>query len=668
MAKDAAKRMRELAAEIERHNRLYHIEAEPEITDREYDALVEELEALEAKHPELVDPDSPTQRVGGAPLAQFETVTHTVPMLSIENTYSPEELREWEARILRELGREKPVDLVVTLKIDGVAASLRYERGELVLGATRGDGQRGDDVTQNLKTVRDIPVRLKGKAAKFDVLEIRGEVFMDNAGFAALNARREKEGLERFANPRNSTAGALKQLDPKLVASRPLRFFAHGVGEMRGDAPATFTEFLALFENAGVPVDASRHTVTGADPVIELAEKYEKERSEIPFVVDGLVVKVDRLDYQDRLGVRSKSPRWVAAYKFSAEQAETTVREIVVQIGRTGAATPVANLEPVFVSGTTVSRATLHNADEIERLDVRVGDRVIIEKAGEIIPKVIRVVEGKRSGKEKKFKFPKRCPECGSDLVREEGEVAIRCVNISCPAQVKERIRHFAARDMMDIEGLGTKLVDQLVDEGLVHDFADLFALDLESVAGLERMAEKSAENLLAGIEKCKERPWDRVLYALGIRHVGDTAARLVAAAFPTREALQAASAEEIEAVEGVGPTIAASVREFFDHPENVQLLDRLAKAGVTMKGEARKPTSDRLAGKTFVLTGTLTVKRDEAKRWIEDVGGKVSGSVSKKTDYVVAGDDAGSKLKKAEDLGVEVLDEEELRKLVGKR
>lgn len=661
-------RMAELAAEIERHNRLYYQEAAPEISDREYDALVEELEELERQHPELADPNSPTQRVGGAPLEMFDTVTHAVPMLSIENTYSPDELREWEGRLQRELGSTEPIAYVIDLKIDGVAANLRYERGAFVLGATRGDGTRGDDITQNLRTVRDVPIHLKGPAAILDAVEIRGEVYMEREPFHLLNERREAQGLEPFKNPRNSTAGTLKLLDPKLVAQRPLRFMAHSIGQITGEAPPTHSATMKLFSEAGVPISPHLTVIEGIDKVIDLANEWEQRRAEVPYEIDGLVIKVDRRDLQDALGVRSKSPRWVVAYKFSAEQAETTLREIEIQIGRTGAATPVANLEPVLLAGTTVSRASLHNADEIERLGVRVGDRVIIEKAGEIIPKVIRVVDSVRTGQEKKFDFPTDCPACGSHLERAEGEVAIRCVNATCPAQVKERIRHFAARDMMDIEGLGEKLVGSLVDAGMIKDVADIYHLEVDKVAALERMAEKSAQNLIDGIEKSKAQPWERLLFALGIRHVGGTAARLLAEAFPSREALEMASTEEIESVEQIGPTIAASVREFLDHGENRALLDRLEAAGVTMKGAPKaKATSDALAGKTFVLTGTLSVPRSEAKGWIEAAGGKVSGSVSKKTDYVVAGESAGSKLTKAEQLGVAVIDEAALREMVGK-
>lgn len=669
MSSSVQSRMRHLAAEIERHNRLYYVDAAPEISDREYDALVKELEELERRHPEIADPNSPTQRVGGQPLEGFATVTHAVPMLSIENTYSPGELREWEQRLLRELGRTDPLNYLVDLKIDGVAATLRYERGAFVLGATRGDGARGDDITQNLKTLRDVPLRLKGEAATFDVLEVRGEVHMEKRGFEALNARREREGLEPFMNPRNSTAGTLKLLDPRIVAQRPLRFAAHSVGEVRGPAPRRHSEMLDLFERAGIPAVPQRKVVRGIGAVIALAAEWETRRGELPFVIDGLVIKVDRRDLQDALGVRAKSPRWVVAYKFSAEQAETAVREIVVQIGRTGAATPVANLDPVLIAGTTVSRATLHNADEIERLGVRVGDRVIIEKAGEIIPKVVRVIDSVRTGQERPFEFPARCPVCGSELARAPGEVAIRCVNASCPAQVKERIQHFAKRDMMDIEGLGEKIIDQLVDRGLVRDIADLYHLDAGTLAELDRMGEKSARNLVEGIAKSRTRPWDAVLFALSIRNVGQVAARALAGAFPSREALEAATAGEIQSVEGIGPIIAQSVREFFDHGENRRLLDRLAAAGVTMKGAPRAgPRSTALTGKTFVLTGTLGVPREEAKRWIEDAGGKVTGSVSKKTDFVVAGDDPGSKLDKARELGVTVINEAGFRDLLGRR
>jgi DNA ligase (NAD+) len=669
-SKDVNREIEKLRAEIERHNRLYYIDAAPEISDREFDRLMVRLTELEAEHPELVTPDSPTQRVGGAPLAQFETVVHTVPMLSIDNTYSYDEIREWDARVRRGLNADEVVKYVVELKVDGVAVSVRYENGVFVQGATRGDGERGDDITANLRTVREIPLVLKGDAP--DLLEVRGEVFMTNAELARINELRKEAGEKPFENPRNSTAGSLKLLDPKICGQRRLRFVSHGLGEYHGVDEASYFDLVQRIKELGIPVSPHMRRYDTIDEVIDHAQEWETKRNTLDFQTDGLVVKVDDLNQRRRLGARTKSPRWTIAFKYEAEQAITKIVAITVQVGKTGKLTPVAELVPVRLAGTTVKRATLHNADEIARKDVRVGDAVVVQKAGEIIPQVVRVEKEARTGDEVPFHFPEHCPNCGAPVVRDPGEVDYRCSNppSACTEQLKGRLRQYAHRDSLDIDGLGDKLVEQLVSSGLVRTLADLYRLDAPTLADLERMGEKSAENLLAGIEQSKHRTLDRFLTGLAIRHVGVRTSELLAARFPTLADVRNATLADLEGIPGLGQIVAASVYEFFHDPDHQQLLDQLSAVGVDPQ-PYQPPTANAadlpFAGKTFVLTGTLPKRtRPEAEVLIKSLGGKVTGSVSKSTSYVLAGADPGSKLDKARKLGITILDEPEFERLAG--
>ncbi|MBV9463378.1 MAG: NAD-dependent DNA ligase LigA [Verrucomicrobiae bacterium] len=659
----ARRRIEELTEEVIKHNRLYYEEALPEVSDREYDRLLEELRELERKHPELARPDSPTRRVGGAPNREFAQVEHEVPMLSLENTYSAEELQEFLDRVKRGLGEEEPA-WVIEPKVDGVAVSLQYRDGVFVRGATRGDGTRGDDISANLRTIRSLPLELKKGPA---LLEVRGEVYMLRSGFEKLNKEREAEGLPVFANPRNSAAGSLKQLDSRITAKRPLGIVLYGVARLEGAGVRSQHEALERLEQWGLPGPAKFWKARADDQVFAAIEAVDAFRKTLPYDTDGAVVKLDQIEQQKKLGLTSKSPRWAVAYKFESEKAETRLLEIQVQVGRTGTLTPVAHLEPVFVAGSTVARATLHNADEIERKDIRIGDRVVIEKAGEVIPAVISVRKDLRTGREKKFRMPKECPICATPVSREEGEVAIRCENLSCPAQLERRIQHFASRGAMDIEGLGDALVKQLVARELVRDVADLYRLGLQDLESLERMAEKSAGNILAAIDESRSRDLWRLLFGLGIRHVGSTGARSLAAHFGSLDALAEAGADELLKVRDIGEVVADSIVDFFAKKANREVLERLRKAGVNFKAEKRAPAEgSSLAGKTFVLTGTLpSMTREAATELIVAAGGKVSSSVSKKTHYVVAGSEAGSKLEKARQLGVEILDEPALRKLL---
>ncbi|MFN8547929.1 MAG: NAD-dependent DNA ligase LigA [Candidatus Eisenbacteria bacterium] len=669
---EARARLALLRTDIARHDRLYYLEARPEISDREYDRLMEELLRLEELFPSLVTSDSPSQRVGGAPLDRFRALAHSQTMLSLGNTYSEEEVREFDQRVRRFLERDEAVAYEVELKIDGVAVALRYREGAFDLGLTRGDGREGDEITQNLRTVRDLPLRLAGEALPGE-LEIRGEVYIPRADFVEWNKRREAAGEKLFMNPRNTCAGTLKLLDSREVARRPLRFFAYAVVDPAALGCTRQEEILWRLRELGLPVEPHHHRATDIEEALLHCASWKERRFELPYDTDGMVLKVDALELQSALGATSKAPRWAVAYKFETSEAVTQVLEITVQVGRTGNVTPVANLAPVELLGTIVKRATLHNSDEIARLDLKVGDWVGIEKGGEIIPKVTRVLTELRDGGERDFVFPTRCPICDEALVREEEEVAIRCPNEFCPAQRKRQILHFVARGAMDVSGIGESLVDQLVDLALVKGPADLYALDLATVAGLERMAEKSAQNLLDALAGSRERPLGRFLFALGIRHVGATAARLLARHFGSLEAVRAASEEELAQVPGVGEVIAASVRRFFTRAETGALLDALAAAGVHPKSEpivrpeavasdileSEARATSAVSGKTFVLTGTLSRwTRDQAREAIEARGGRVASSVSKKTDYLVAGEEAGSKLDKARDLGVMVLDE----------
>ncbi len=665
-----------LRSEIERHNQAYYVLDAPSIPDAEYDRLFRELQALEQRYPELLTADSPTQRVGGTPLREFPQRRHGVPMLSLNNAFSPEEVEAFDKRVRDGLETIAAIDYAVEPKFDGLAISLTYENGLFTTGATRGDGVTGEEVTPNLRTLRCIPLRLQGDGWPA-LIEIRGEVLMFKADFAALNARQRERGDKEFANPRNAAAGSLRQLDSKITASRPLSFFAYGVGA-GADALAVGThgELMDKLAAWGFPVASERGVVTGSRGLLEFFAKIGSLRSALPYDIDGVVYKVNRLDWQARLGFVSRAPRFAIAHKFPAEEALTEVLGIDVQVGRTGAITPVARLKPVFVGGVTVTNATLHNEDEVRRKDVRVGDTVIVRRAGDVIPEVVAIVPEKRPSRDlfggeplhPPFAMPTVCPECGSAVEKGDDEAVARCTGgLYCPAQRKQALLHFAARRAMDIEGLGDKLVDQLVDAGLVHSPADLYSLTLETLAGLERMGEKSALNLLAAIDKSRQTTLARFIFALGIRNVGESTARDLARYFGTLDALLAADGEALQRVPDVGPVVAASIAGFMAEAHNRQVVADLREAGVCWpEGEPAVGAPQIFAGMTLVLTGTLpTLKRDDAKAMIEAAGGKVAGSVSKKTDFVVAGAEAGSKLEKATELGVPVIDEAALLKML---
>ena len=675
MTYDQAKaRHAQLAEELRLHDHAYHVLAQPSISDRDYDRLYHELLDLEKEFPALVTPDSPSQRVGGTPLKEFKPVQHAVPMLSLDNTYSQQELRDFVARVQRILPNET-LDWMVEPKVDGVAISLRYDNGSFTVGATRGDGSTGDDITPNLRTIRSIPQRLHGKSKFPTLLEVRGEVFLTKTGFEKLNAERKAAGEETFANPRNAAAGSLKQLDARLVAKRPLDIVVYALGSVEGASqPQTHDEMLAWLKTIGFKTPEWTRHCKSADELVAAIDELDKLRKKFPYETDGAVIKLNSYAQRERAGFTSKAPRWAIAYKYAAEQAETKVRGILITVGRTGAITPTAELEPVFLAGSTISRATLHNEDYIRKKDVRIGDTVTIEKAGEVIPKVVDVVLTKRTGKEKPFQYPKVCPECGSKLMKEvtggsqEG-AAWYCPNSDCPAQVRGHLEHWCARGAMDIEGGGEVLVLQLVSSGLVRDVAELYSLKLAEVANLERMGTKSAQNFLDGVVASKSRDAWRVLYGLGILHVGTGASKSLCKHFPTLDDIFAASAEQLMEAEDIGEVIAKSLTQWYSDSHNKNLVERLRKAGLNFKSELYKPraAAGPWAGKTFVLTGTLpNLKREEAAAKIEAAGGKVSGSVSKKTDFVVAGAEAGSKLDKATALGVKVIDEAELLKMLG--
>ncbi|MHB0975201.1 MAG: NAD-dependent DNA ligase LigA [Thiobacillus sp.] len=659
-----------LRREIERHNYAYYVLDQPTIPDAEYDRLFRELQALEAEHPELATPDSPTRRVGGKPLDGFAPVRHVVPMLSIRTETDTEAsgAQAFDARVRKELGlgeSDPPVDYAAELKFDGLAINLRYEHGVLVQAATRGDGETGEDVTQNIRTVHAIPLRLHADKPPV-VLEVRGEVFMRRDDFERYNAKQREAGKPTLVNPRNGAAGSIRQLDPAIAAQRPLSFYAYGLGEVQGwTPPPTHSATLDALEKLGVPVCAERITGRGAAALIAFHDDIAARRDSLPFDIDGVVYKVNRLDLQRELGFVTREPRWAVAHKFPAQEQLTTVLGIDVQVGRTGALTPVARLAPVFVGGVTVTNATLHNQDEIDRKDVRVGDTVIVRRAGDVIPEVVAAVIERRPVPEPpRFNILQSypvCPECGSHVVRLEGEAAVRCTGgLYCPAQRKQALLHFAGRRAMDIEGLGDKLVDQLVERGLVHSPADVYGLGLDTLAGLERMAEKSAANLLAAIEASKATTLARFIFALGIRNVGETTAKDLARHFGSLAALITADEAGLLAVRDVGPVVAQSIRQFFAEPHNLEVVNKLRAAGVHWpESTGVQQSAGILAGKTLVLTGTLPMlTREAAKEMIEAAGGKVAGSVSKKTDYVVAGEEAGSKLTRAQELGVTILDE----------
>jgi DNA ligase (NAD+) len=656
------RRAAELKELIAHHRKLYYVDNDPEISDEEYDRLERELSEIERAHPELVTVDSPTRRVGGEPAEGFETFTHATPLLSLDNVYNEEELREWQQRLLRAVGEEMP-GYVVEPKIDGLSIAVHYEDGILTRGVTRGDGRVGEDVTANVRTIRSIPLRLTRPVAS---LEARGEVFMPRGAFEELNRERIEQGKQPFANPRNAAAGAVRLLDPRVTAARRLDCYFYALPAIAGDAPATLEEGLARLRDLGLRTNPLNEACADLSGVMARYEKLRALRDSLNYEIDGVVVKVNEVELQAKAGATSKFPRWAVAMKYPAQQATTRVLSITVQVGRTGKLTPVADLEPVPLAGTTVARATLHNEDEVSRKDVRVGDSVLIEKAGEIIPQVVKVLISKRAPGAESFEMPDSCPVCGSRAVREDGEAARYCSGASCPAQLRERLLHFASRAAMDIQGLGVALVDQLCEQDLVRDAADLYTLNRQQLAALERMGEKSADNLLAQIEASKQRPLHNLLFALGIRHVGERAASILAAEWRSVEALASAEPDKLVELEDIGPKTAAAVSHFFDQRANRELVERLSGAGLTMKPSAALDGSAEavrspFSGKRVVLTGALPGRsRREAKELIESLGGRVAGSVSRKTDLVIAGEGGGSNLEKARRLGLRIMSAQE--------
>jgi DNA ligase (NAD+) len=665
MASDK-QRIEKLREEIRRHDWLYYVKAEPEISDRRYDKLVKELEELEEKHPDLVTPDSPTQRVGGEPVEGFPTVTHAVAMLSIDNTYNADEVRAFDRRVRDTVG-ERGFHYLVDPKVDGVAVNLRYEDGRLALAATRGNGTQGDDITANVRTIRSVPLRLRGDDWP-DVVEARGEIYWPTKAFNDFNARRAEQGEQTFANPRNGAAGTLKQLDPKTVARRSLAFLAHSIGELSAKIADRASDVFGAFERWGIPISRGMTVADDVDEALAAIDDWLRRRGEVDYATDGMVVKVDELALRDELGATSKYPRWCIAYKYEAERAETTLNEVEYQVGRLGTITPVARFDAVQLSGTTVTSATLHNFDQVERLGVRVGDRILVEKAGEIIPQVVGVVHEKRPKDTRGIAPPKKCPSCGGETARDAGGVYLRCVNPECPAQLRERLKFFAGRNQMDIDHLGDKLVDQLVDEGLVEHFADLYKLKKDDLVELERMGEKSADNVLKAIEDSKGRGLERVLAGLGIRYVGGRVAEVLAKHFDDVDAVAGASKEQLEEIPEIGPTIAAALRQFFDSKQGRDAIQRLEDVGVDMTSRTAGTGGGPLEGKTVVVTGSLEgFTRKEAEDAVEQAGGRCTSSVSKNTDFVVVGADPGSKYDKARGLGVETVDEDEFRKRLGR-
>ena len=668
----AAQRAAWLRAELERANHAYYVLDQPELPDAEYDKLFRELQTIESGHPELVSPDSPTQRVGGEAAAGFEPVVHDVPMLSLNNGFADEDIVAFDKRVSDALDKAEgdPVEYACELKFDGLAISLRYVDGVFVQASTRGDGTTGENVTENVRTIRSLPLRLKGKRVP-KVLDVRGEVLMFRRDFDRMNERQREAGHKEFANPRNAAAGSLRQLDSKITAQRPLSFFAYGIGVLEGEPiPATHSELLDWYNEMGLPVNSERALVKGAQGLLEFFRAVGEKRETLPYDIDGVVYKVNRRDEQEALGFVSRAPRFALAHKFPAQEALTKVVAIDVQVGRTGAITPVARLEPVFVGGATVTNATLHNEDEVRRKDIRIGDTVIVRRAGDVIPEVVSALVDRRPADAREFAMPTECPVCGSRIERLPDEAIARCTGgLFCQAQRKQALWHFAQRRALDIDGLGEKIIDQLVDQNLVRTPADLFNLGFSTLAELERMADKSAQNLLDSLEKAKSTTLARFIYALGIRHVGESTAKDLAKHFGSLDPIMDASIEQLLEVNDVGPVVAESIHQFFAEEHNRTVIEQLRAPGKVTWADgppAPKAPVGVLAGKTVVLTGTLpTLKREEAKEMLEAAGAKVAGSVSKKTDYVVAGADAGSKLAKAEELGVPVLDEEGLHKLL---
>jgi len=666
--KKVGERAAELRRQLQYHNYRYYVLNAPEISDAEYDRLLRELQGLEARHPELVTPDSPTQRVGAPPLEEFATVRHRVPMLSLGNAFDRQELHAFDERIKRQLAlpQSERIDYAAELKVDGLAVSLTYENGVLMRGATRGDGSTGEDVTINLRTIRAIPLRMLVQDPP-RLIEVRGEVYLDRREFTRINKEREEAGEPLFANPRNAAAGSVRQLDSRITASRRLDIIVYGAGAVEGARFERHSQLLDYLKGAGFKISLQCQLCHGIEEAAAYCEEWQGKHRELSYGTDGVVLKVDSLALQQELGQVSRSPRWAIAYKFPPEEQTTMVRDIIVSVGRTGALTPVAMMEPVVVSGSTVQHATLHNEDEVERKDVRIGDTVVIRKAGDVIPEVVSVIASKRTGRERKFKMPTKCPVCGADAVRPEGEAVRRCTGIACPAQLLGRIEHFFSRGGVDAEGLGPKITAQLAERGLVRDPADLYLLTKEQMLTLERMGEKLAENILQAIARTKRPPLARLVYALGIRHVGDHVAEVLAERFGSLERLAKASEEELAGTPEIGPKIAASVAVFFRQKQTQELLRKLVRAGVSPQApEASAAAEGSFAGKTVVLTGALTMPRAEAERLIKARGGRIASSVSKNSDYVVVGESPGSKYEKARELGISILTEEEFRRMVG--
>jgi DNA ligase (NAD+) len=669
VAKNLESEIAKLRDEIRYHEHRYYVLDDPEISDFEFDKRMHRLKQLELAHPELVTPDSPTQRVGGAPASEFPKVRHPAPMMSLDNTYSVDDLRDFDRRV-RELAGRDQVEYVAELKLDGLSMALTYQDGALERGVTRGDGVVGEDVTSNIRTIRSVPLRLEAKKLKLignpARFEVRGEVIMPRKAFEQTNAQREAAGEPKFANPRNSAAGSIRQLDPRIVAERRLDMFVYYLLVNGAELPGEHAQALATLAKMGFKVNPHWRRCPAFDDLLAYIQEWESKRESLDYEIDGIVIKVNNTGLWQELGTTAKSPRWAVAYKYSPRQAKTRVNNIRAQVGRTGTLTPVADLEPVDVGGVTVSHATLHNMDEIERLGVKIGDTVLVQRAGEVIPQVVEVIAHAPDGEE--FTMPGKCPVCGGEVHRAEGEVAYRCVNTACPAKLKESLLYFAGRRAMNIDGLGEALADQLVDKGLVHDVADLYNLTHQQLADLERMGDKSAQNLRDEIERSKQAELARVIFALGIRFVGERTGQLLANHFGSLDKLAQATREELVEAEEVGPRVAEAIQEFFQEKRNREVIEKLRKAGLQFKQEQTRKREGTLTGKQFVLTGTLpTYSRDEAKEMIEESGGRVVGSVSKKTDYVVVGAEPGSKLEKARTLGVKTLDEAELRKLLGK-
>jgi DNA ligase (NAD+) len=656
------KRVEKLREEIEYHNCRYYVLDQPEISDAQYDRLMRELEKLEGQYSELRTPNSPTQRVGAPPLEEFEIVRHTIPMLSLANAFDETEAKEFDKRVKKFLGTSSDIEYVTEPKLDGLAVELVYERGQFVVGSTRGDGLNGENITQNLRTIKTIPLQLIRKEISVpERLEVRGEVIMQLKRFRELNQKREELGEPLFANPRNAAAGSVRQLDSKITAERPLEIYCYGIGEVRGRTFKTHWEVLQTLSKWGLRINPNIRRDKHIEDVIEYYHEMNEKREKLPYEIDGIVIKVNQLDLQGRLGEISRSPRWALAFKFQPKQETTKILDIIVQVGRTGALTPVAVMEPVKVGGVEVSRATLHNQDEIDKKDVRIGDTVVIQRAGDVIPEVVQVIESKRTGKEKKFRMPSKCPVCDADVIKEEA--IHRCIGLDCPAQLKGRIKHFASKRAMDIEGLGVKLIDQLVDKGLVKDVADIYYIEKEQLIELERMADKSAQNIIDAIEASKTKPLSKFLYSLGIRQVGETTAEDLARRFSRLDDFFHLSEEDLREVEGIGPEVSASVYQFFRDKKNKESIERLKKAGVTV---IEPKVKGKLAGKILVFTGALkSFGRDEARNIVESMGGMTTSSISKKVDFVVVGEDPGSKFNKAKELGIKILTEEEFKKMI---